>query len=202
MTLVPLPMGVHTIGMRYPIDIVFVGPSGRVVHLIHSMKPYRISPLVWNASLILEQPAGVLLESGTEVGDQIELTTVNRTRSEHVQCADANGRRIIAMQIQFPRRVQLGFRPWHGLTLRQLFYLAIAGRCGALVLFNSRRGGPLVRALAGIGIISIGVAPHSIAKTDSRSNSGRRHASSSSCVRKSACGHAAGNLRTIRSRRF
>ena len=31
------------------------------------------------------------------------------------------------MQIQFPRRVQLGFRPWYGLTLRQLAYLVIAG---------------------------------------------------------------------------
>ncbi len=31
------------------------------------------------------------------------------------------------MQIQFPRRIRLGFRPWYGLTLRQLAYLVIAG---------------------------------------------------------------------------
>ncbi len=64
------------------------------------------------------------------------------------------------MQIQFPRRVQLGFRPWYGLTLRQLFYLAIAGiAAGALVLFGPAGGGGLlVRVLVGIGIISIGVA--------------------------------------------
>ncbi len=64
------------------------------------------------------------------------------------------------MQIQFPRRVRLGFRPWYGLTLRQLAYLGIAGvAAGALVLFGPVEGsGLLVRVLIGLGIISIGVA--------------------------------------------
>ena len=64
------------------------------------------------------------------------------------------------MQIQFPRRVQLGFRPWYGLTLRQLAYLVIAGiTAGAIVLFGPVAGNELlVRVLIGLGIISIGVA--------------------------------------------
>ena len=64
------------------------------------------------------------------------------------------------MQIQFPRRVQLGFRPWYGLTLRQLAYLVVAGiTAGAIVLFGPVEGsGLLVRVLIGLGIISIGVA--------------------------------------------
>ena len=64
------------------------------------------------------------------------------------------------MQIQFPRRVQLGFRPWYGLTLRQLAYLVVAGiTAGAVVLFGPVEGsGLLVRVLIGLGIISIGVA--------------------------------------------
>jgi len=64
------------------------------------------------------------------------------------------------MQIQFPRRVQLGFRPWYGLTLRQLAYLVVAGiTAGAIVLFGPVEGGGLlVRVLIGLGIISIGVA--------------------------------------------
>jgi hypothetical protein len=64
------------------------------------------------------------------------------------------------MQIQFPRRVQLGFRPWYGLTLRQLAYLVIAGiTAGAIVLFGPVEGsGLLVRVLIGLGIISVGVA--------------------------------------------
>ena len=64
------------------------------------------------------------------------------------------------MQIQFPRRIQMGFRPWYGLSLRQLAYLVIAGvAAGAIVLFGPAQGeGLLVRVLIGLGIISIGVA--------------------------------------------
>ncbi len=64
------------------------------------------------------------------------------------------------MQIQFPRRIRLGFRPWYGLTLRQLAYLVIAGiAAGALVLFGPVEGsGLIVRVLIGLGIISLGVA--------------------------------------------
>ena len=64
------------------------------------------------------------------------------------------------MQIQFPRRIQMGLRPWYGLTLRQLAYLVVAGiTAGAVVLFGPVEGnGLLVRVLIGLGIISIGVA--------------------------------------------
>jgi len=64
------------------------------------------------------------------------------------------------MQIQFPRRVQLGFRPWYGLTLRQLAYLVMAGTAaGAIVLFGPTGGNELlVRVLIGLGVISVGVA--------------------------------------------
>ncbi len=64
------------------------------------------------------------------------------------------------MQIQFPRRIQLGFRPWYGLTLRQLGYLVVAGvAAGAIVLFGPVEGSSLViRVVIGLGIISLGVA--------------------------------------------
>lgn len=64
------------------------------------------------------------------------------------------------MQIQFPRRIHLGFRPWYGLSLRQLGYLVVAGVvAGAIVLFGPVEGtGLLVRVLIGLGIISVGVA--------------------------------------------
>jgi hypothetical protein len=64
------------------------------------------------------------------------------------------------MQIQFPRRVRLGFRPWYGLTLRQLGYLVVTGvAAGAIVLFGPVEGsGLLVRVVIGLAIISLGVA--------------------------------------------
>ncbi len=64
------------------------------------------------------------------------------------------------MQIQFPRRIQLGFRPWYGLTVRQIVYLAVAGiAAGAVVLFGPGSGNDvLIRVIIGLGIISVGVA--------------------------------------------
>jgi hypothetical protein len=64
------------------------------------------------------------------------------------------------MQIQFPRRIQLGFRPWYGLSLRQLAYLVVAGIvAGAVILFGPVEGsGLIVRVVIGLGIIAIGVA--------------------------------------------
>lgn len=73
MILPPMRMGIHTIGMRFPIDVAFVDPTGRNLRMIHSMQPYRISPLVWNCTIVFEMPEGALRESGTQVGDQIAL---------------------------------------------------------------------------------------------------------------------------------
>lgn len=64
---------IHTIGMRFPIDVLFLDSSQRVVHLIPRMGAQRFSPFVTNASDVLELPAGVIDETGTMLGDQIEL---------------------------------------------------------------------------------------------------------------------------------
>ena len=64
---------IHTIGMRFDIDALFLDREGRVVHLIHAMPPLRASPLVWRARDVLELPAGKIKETGTMLGDQIEF---------------------------------------------------------------------------------------------------------------------------------
>lgn len=62
--------------------------------------------------------------------------------------------------IRFPRRLRLGFRPWYGLTLRQLFYLLIAALiAGAIVLTGSGEGADLIiRLVIGLFVILLGVA--------------------------------------------
>ncbi len=67
---------VHTFGMRFPIDVLFLDGQGMTVKAIHSMRPRRISPWVLEARTVLELPAGVLRETGTLVGDRILLQPV------------------------------------------------------------------------------------------------------------------------------
>lgn len=62
--------------------------------------------------------------------------------------------------IRFPRRLQLGFRPWYGLTLRQLGYLLFAAMLAGLVILSGPTRGVefIARIVGGLLIIGIGVA--------------------------------------------
>src|SRR4051794_36651464 len=46
--------GVHTIGMLFPIDVVFLDARDRVIHLIEHMGPFRISAVRWKSVSVLE----------------------------------------------------------------------------------------------------------------------------------------------------
>jgi uncharacterized protein len=60
---------VHTMFMRYPIDVVFVDKSWQVLHCCHMLLPWRISRIVRGAAAAVELPAGTLARSFTRKGD-------------------------------------------------------------------------------------------------------------------------------------
>ena len=68
--------GVHTIGMLFPIDLVFLGKEKKVVHLEEHVRPFRISKVSLKASSVLELPTHTIFRSGTQVGDQLEIAPV------------------------------------------------------------------------------------------------------------------------------
>jgi uncharacterized membrane protein (UPF0127 family) len=68
---IPRCRQVHTFGMSFPIDVVFVDRAGEVVRTCSGMKPGRVSPLVWRARAAIELPAAAIQESKTERGDRI-----------------------------------------------------------------------------------------------------------------------------------
>ena len=65
--------GVHTRGMAFPIDVLFLDASGTVVSLEENLAPGRFAPVRWRARTVLELPAGTLRISRTGVGDRIEF---------------------------------------------------------------------------------------------------------------------------------
>ncbi len=65
---------VHTLGMRFPIDVVFLDKERRVLHIIEGMKPWRISRHLPKARSVLELPAGTIAATGTRCGDVIQIT--------------------------------------------------------------------------------------------------------------------------------
>lgn len=64
---------VHTLFMRFTIDVVFLDEGMRVMRVLPSLKPYRFSPIVRGAHCVLELAEGEIGEKGIEVGDLLEV---------------------------------------------------------------------------------------------------------------------------------
>jgi len=63
---------VHTFGMSFPIDIVYMGKHGRVVAVSENLAPNRIGRLALRARCVVELAAGAIQQTGIRVGDQLE----------------------------------------------------------------------------------------------------------------------------------
>ncbi len=77
--------GVHTIGMLFSIDIVFLDRSNHVVHIEEHVRPFRISKVILKADSVLELPPHTIFRTRTHVGDLLEigpLPTPAKSRTE------------------------------------------------------------------------------------------------------------------------
>jgi uncharacterized protein len=69
--------GVHTIGMMFPIDLIFLSKEKMVVHVEEFVRPFRISAVSLKATSVLELPAHTIYRTGTRVGDCLEISVLN-----------------------------------------------------------------------------------------------------------------------------
>lgn len=65
--------GVHTIGMLFAIDLIFLDTGKQVIHIEEHVRPFRISRVSLKATSILELPPHTVFRTGTRVGDQLEI---------------------------------------------------------------------------------------------------------------------------------
>ena len=68
--------GIHTFGMRFPIDVLFLDKDLHVIRAVKALPPYRTS-VVRKAVYVLELPVGALEKTHTEEGDQIQIRTAH-----------------------------------------------------------------------------------------------------------------------------
>lgn len=64
---------IHTLGMRFAIDALFLDGEGRVQAVLEALAPWRIPAPVPAASMVLELPAGTLARVGTGVGARVSF---------------------------------------------------------------------------------------------------------------------------------
>jgi uncharacterized protein len=66
--------GIHTVGMRFPIDVLFLDKELQVMRAVPALPPFRTC-VVKHAVYVLELPVGSIQRSQTEAGDQIQMRT-------------------------------------------------------------------------------------------------------------------------------
>jgi len=71
--IVPCP-SVHTLFMGYPVDLVFLDRNWRVLRLVESLPPWRMTGCR-GARMTLELPAGSLVDLRLSLGDALQWET-------------------------------------------------------------------------------------------------------------------------------
>ena len=64
--------GVHTAGMKFPIDVLFLDKRRKVLKIRAAMPRWRISACLF-AHSVLELPSGTAAATATSAGDQLEF---------------------------------------------------------------------------------------------------------------------------------
>lgn len=65
--------GVHTRGMAFSIDVLYLDASLTILAMEENLPPGRFAPVRWRARTVLELPAGTVERTGTRPGDRIEM---------------------------------------------------------------------------------------------------------------------------------
>ena len=64
---------IHTLGMRYPIDTIFLDERGFVIQTIESVPPHRVAVSCLNARVTIELGEGTLRTVPVERGARLHL---------------------------------------------------------------------------------------------------------------------------------
>lgn len=70
---------VHTIGMKFNIDVVFLSQAGEVLYFEKVMLPGKISPIIKGCKKVLELKEGTIRSKDIRIGKLIEFETTKIT---------------------------------------------------------------------------------------------------------------------------
>jgi len=63
---------VHTVGMRFPIDVIFIDRDGRAVRIVPALAPWRMA-MSARAKAVIELAAGTAAAADIQIGDMLYL---------------------------------------------------------------------------------------------------------------------------------
>jgi hypothetical protein len=65
--------GVHTIGVPFAIDLIYLDYDNRVIHIIESFGSFQVSPFRLRCASVLELANHAIYSSQTQVGDELHI---------------------------------------------------------------------------------------------------------------------------------
>jgi uncharacterized protein len=71
--------GIHTLGMLFDIDVIFLDRDLRVVGVHELVPPFWMTPINFQAESVLELPSHTIFKSRTEVGDRLTISSSDST---------------------------------------------------------------------------------------------------------------------------
>jgi uncharacterized protein len=73
--------GVHTLGLLFPLDLIYLDEHYRVIHLVEYFPSFRIAPLKTQAESVLELPTHTIYSSQTQPGDELVICVAEEMES-------------------------------------------------------------------------------------------------------------------------
>ena len=67
--------GIHTIGVLFQLDLIYLNENHEVIHIVESFPTFRISPIIPQAASVLELPPHTIYSSQTQPGDHLLICT-------------------------------------------------------------------------------------------------------------------------------
>ncbi len=68
--------GVHTVGMKFPIDVIGLDSKLRVIKLWEDLVPWRLTSLSFRMRSVVELPAGAIRAGQVQLGDTLKISPV------------------------------------------------------------------------------------------------------------------------------
>ncbi len=65
--------GVHTLGLLFPVDLIYLDDDLNVIHIVEHFPTFRVAPVKTRASSVLELPAHTIYSSQTQSGDKFVI---------------------------------------------------------------------------------------------------------------------------------
>ncbi len=79
--------GVHTWGVLFPLDLIYLDENHRVVYVTEHFPRFKIGPLKLHAASVLELPTHTIYSSQTQVGDQLVICAADEIEERLTQTA-------------------------------------------------------------------------------------------------------------------